>query len=79
MNLRDWLLSQGVSSRDIQKAVREARETTETVAHASAVVEKILLKVASKVQGNKTRAVAVLGARASRVLREGAEGMLKKR
>lgn len=79
MNLRDWLLSQGVSSRDIREAVREARQTTETAGKVAGVVEKVLLKVASKAKGNKTRTAAVLGARASRMVREGAEGMLKKR
>ncbi len=74
--LRDFLLAQGVSPKDIAKAVKEARAVTQTAHDLASIAEKYLLTFPLSKVGKKTRFVVVQATKAAGMVRRVAEPML---
>jgi hypothetical protein len=79
MSLRDLLLRNGVSPRDLAEAVEDARTTVVQARKWASLAERILLKVAAKPEiGKIARIVVVQGAKVAGIVKDGAGDMLTK-
>jgi len=79
MNLRLFLQSQGLSARDIDEAVAQARLATRVVHTASGALVEVFTKAATRVEGERTKKALVVGATVARKVHDGLSGMLQKR
>jgi hypothetical protein len=76
MNFRHLLEAQGVSSADVDEAVRSARQVTRVVSLASDFLAEGLLKVATKVKNERGKAVVHKCAYVATQIHLGAQQML---
>jgi hypothetical protein len=77
MNLR-WLLeSQGLTARDIDRAVREARQVVRVTRSGADFLATMLEKLAEKSQPGKKQQILAIGSLMVGRVRDGANDMLK--
>lgn len=79
ISLRDLLLKNGISARDLSQAIEDSRDVVRAVNRWAGVGSRALL-VASESEklGNKTRSVVVLGAKVLSSLELGSGSMLER-
>jgi hypothetical protein len=80
MNLRSFLEMSGVSEKDLKEAVRDARQTTRSVARFMGVAEVILEKAEQRLlPGKKSHAAVVLAKKMVGHVKRGAQTMVNER
>ena len=79
MNLRDFLQAQGLSARDINEAVNEARKATRVLHFASGASVQVFTKVAARIEHPKVKAVLFKTAVVAAKVHEGTGAILRKR
>ena len=78
--IRELLKASGLSSRDIDEAVRQSREVTKGVAFWGGVAQKALAELAASPKlGKRLRPAVVLSSVLVEKVTHGASEMLKKR
>lgn len=77
--LRIFLQTQGLSARDIDDAVKEARKATRVIHFASGATVEVITRVTRKVQNEKVKAILAKGATVLQTVHNGTGQMLKKR
>ena len=76
MNLRLFLQAQGLSARDIDEAVREARQATRMVQTASGALVEVLTRAAYRFEGERARKILAVGATVAQKVHDGLSEML---
>jgi hypothetical protein len=79
MNFRELLLSQGLSPKDIDEAVREARRATRMLHFASGASVQVFTRAASRIEHPKLKQAMTTTANAVRTFHVGLGEMLCKR
>lgn len=78
-NLRAFLQLQGLSARDIDDAVREARQATRVVHTASGALVEVFTRAAHRVEGERTKKALAVGAKVAQRIHDDLSTMLAKR
>ncbi len=79
MNFRTILLAQGLTEKDIEEALQEARQATRVVHSLSGLAVEVFTKVAAKAPPGRKQLILVKGALVAQKVQASAELMLKKR
>ncbi len=77
MNFRWFLESQGLSPKDIEDAVNEARQVVRVTRGVADFGATMLTKLAEKSKPGKKQQILAVGALVAEKLRDGANDMLK--
>jgi hypothetical protein len=79
MNLRAFLQTQGLTARDIDEAVREARKATRVIHFASGASVEVFTKAAARIEHPKVKAALFKSAVVAAKVHEGTRELLRKR
>jgi len=77
--LRLFLQAQGLSARDIDEAVNEARKATRVIHFASGATVEVITRVTQKVQNEQVKKMLAKGVNALQTVHKGTGKMLQKR
>lgn len=78
-HLRDFLKMQGLTAKDIDEAVKEARKATRVLHFASGASVEVFTRIAAKVDNPKVKSALFRSAVVASKVHEGVGAMLKKR
>lgn len=77
-HLRTFLQAQGLSARDIDEAVNEARKATRVIHFASGATVEVITRATSKVRSERVKAILAKGATVLQTVHDGTGKMLRR-